>query len=795
LDEVPGSGVEPVARSVRLSGPDTRREREERNFIADIEIEPVDNLFFKIGGMRTEQKIESLLVSAETLNNDTLGNHARVYDPAIVDQSKVFVVPEISRPFINPEGGGRIQLTANWFDFDGDGEEEFNWNDYKTVRSFWALEAIDSETDQVRAEIAYILETDFLIGRAKHNFLVGATRIRDKISFPSSIPEDVTNHLDLTIDVDDGQRVVYNDRFLSFNHPLDRNPFRYSGDPVSLISRVEAETEVEMDGYYFVYQGSFLQDRLMLIGGIRIDNYNVFESQFEMDFADFSGFRSTLRGDQWLDYTGSYSRVGPHLENVGTVANPILEPVLNEEQFPGGVEETSPSLALSYRINDTFTVYGLSAQGIFPNTGFKDGLNKGIPPEKSKSFELGVKFSTKDRKYSGSISFWKIKRENSILQVSVAPNPYRWTNRNDEDFREFNPDLVEAGANMTYMLRKDFLDPALTEFLRDEDGKLIRDPETRLPVKLPGIEGETFLQVNLNLDHPDLDPRLLEAFENAWAQTNFSDKQRGPYYDEKVASAPVLDDFIFLASPVSFTSPADGVDQGNNPSPNVRRTIPTNVISEDESQGVDFNFVWTPNPNFQLLFNYAHVEREITGVSFVDSADPETGIRYFTPWDAWVWYFGKEAFDANGDPMTFDGTGLVGVDSYFAPKDTANVWAKYVFTEGLLEGFSFAGGARYQGPATTQVVFGNPDLPVNQFITPELEERFVFDLNLTYLRRFEKFSLNLTLHVFNVFDDTYSFSEASFDDILSTGDEITRYRKTEVDYAPRSFRFSASFLF
>ena len=223
----------------------------------------------------------------------------------------------------------------------------------------------------------------------------------------------------------------------------------------------------------------------------------------------------------------------------------------------------------------------------------------------------------------------------------------------------------------------------------------------------------------------------------------------------------------------------------------------TNVIFEDQSTGMDLNLVYSPlsSQNFQIIFNYSHVQREITDMTFAEPLHQISGERFFTPLDGWVWYLGQDAFDASGDPQSFNGKGIEGKSMYFAPEDSASMWTKYTIAEGKWKNLTIAGGAKYNGPAATSVILGNPELDSNRFTTPMTEERYVFDLALSYTKDFKDYQMRLALNVYNLLDDTHSLLEIGYPDLDNDGVAITRYRKTENFYAPRSYQFSTTFNF
>lgn len=93
--------------------------------------------------------------------------------------------------------------------------------------------------------------------------------------------------------------------------------------------------------------------------------------------------------------------------------------------------------------------------------------------------------------------------------------------------------------------------------------------------------------------------------------------------------------------------------------------ITNNVIvtqsqdGKDRSKGVELDWLWTPNPNWQLYGTYAHLNSYAV---------------------------------TNTNPV------LIGQRRANTSADTANLFLKYSFTDGPLKGFSLAGGPSYSSP-------------------------------------------------------------------------------------------------
>lgn len=772
----------------RISGPDSQRTREEINYLLDVEFEPVKNLFFKVGAMRTDQQIQTIQPRALSLNN-RIGTFLDVFDESVISQDNVLVVENppwdlmVDVALEKNLSVGQLNQIVNIIDEDGILEvDDLVWDDFKTIANWWIRTPIDSRTDQLRAEGTYLFESDNFFGSpVKHTFLTGVTYAKDTISYSDSGQS--VSVIDLTKDEVDGLEFL-NDYYVSFRNPLNQDPFRRNDRPTVYASKREYETSVYQRGGYLTYQAQAFNDRLMLIAGIRYDAYNAKDSRFTIDYADFSSFTDPT-GQNNEGFTGSGERLDVFTDGGGVVWD-------NRYQFDEDITETTETIAISWAVTEDVNVFFLTAGGLFPNTGFKDGNNDPIPPELTRSYEVGAKFELVDGKVSGSISFFRTDRENGIIQFAYAPSPFLWAGVNDGSIPPnqlaFDPSIVLDGAPYSYQVRKDFFP--------DEAIKVTGfDRVNRVPTYEEGVIGVTNTRVIVDPTAENIDPRILAGYQAAYNANRWQNSETGPFWDEVIANLtnPANIWQILGDNPISY-SPATGsnVNFGQNPSSVWNNT---NVVIEDETSGYEANIVFTLSSNFQFFFNYSHVEREVSAVRFVDPFDPVSGQRFFSPEEAWGWYLGKDAFDESGDPLTFNGKGIVGRSLYFAPEDSARFWVKYTFVEDVLEGLSVFGGVQYTGPAKTSVILGDRQFEENRFTTPDIEERYQFDVGASYsVQLGDKYTLKLALNIFNLFDDRGGETEAAYPDEVD-GESITRYRRSIKYYAPRSWRISGSLLF
>jgi hypothetical protein len=138
--------------------------------------------------------------------------------------------------------------------------------------------------------------------------------------------------------------------------------------------------------------------------------------------------------------------------------------------------------------------------------------------------------------------------------------------------------------------------------------------------------------------------------------------------------------------------------------------------------------------------------------------------------------------------LATDYTGILsGVSLNYNPEDEVSVIGKYTFSEGPLERLSLTFGFKYIGASATSVAF-NTVSPLNGLtVTPEVPERYQFDLGASYRWMWNNLDMRLSLNVYNVFDETYDVVINTVDTLNPiTGKEVTkRYEKF---YSPTTFR-------
>lgn len=801
-----------LPESYNISGPDTYAQRRETNFLANIDYTPIENLTISAGVFMTDAKEEEFDMRLATMTNR--------------EQSFNLKGVLIQRP--NDPNTENPQEILDWIDqnvsistndhLPQQAGDRRDLQDYRTVRYWWEIDPKDSTTEQYRFRMTYNIESELFGKDAKHTFLVGRHDIKDEANFTvgsSTVTDQFATRQELATDDP-----------LEFRNINDHSVFRYNGEPTGLPGDEYRNVELWFTGHYALYQGQLFDEKLGVILGARHDRYHARDRLYDrFDEVDYFG----------PDYTGNPLDRAP---SDIVVENP------NNETFgffplPDGVSEYTPNaseaekevtktIALNWKVNDDITIYGVRAEGLTPNTGARDGNLVGFESEKGTSEEIGIKFDLNDGRFSGTISGYRITRENALWQFTGAPAPAKYAEGIIHPTREPGADtgfeadlLVDKGVPLsypldTYYFEKDGIElQKFVQIIRDDNGNPI-GREFVWPEGLLGLEGQRSDTTNPRtvayidyekIDQPAIDRNGEPTGQNwrYYVEQAFADRSRD---SSNFIDGAGPDDF----PPFPYTR-TRGTTLGITPSE--AGATDAIVSYTDEAEGYDLQVIYSPLDNLQFIFSYAHTERVAkSSFQLVDAIDPATGAEFGTEYDEWVRILGREAFglteeDTNGDGVvdrvTKDGQtlgigdvkptdlvgGLEGISLYTGSETSASVWSKYTFTEGKLDGLGAGLGVIYTGPAQTSIPIGGTDLASNRFGTPPTEERYQINAAFNYRWYVKDTPISLRLNIYNVTDDTEGISVIGYDN----GVGGTALRRTELYYAPRSYRLSASVKF
>ena len=801
-------GLGGLPESYRITGPDTYHYRKEENLLVNLDITPIENLTVSAGMFLTNAREEIFNVNLSTLTN---------IERALDVKGVLY-----GRP--NDPNTENPQEIIDWFDqyvtinenshIEKNPLDRRNLRDFRLARYWWEKDPETTTSDQYRVRATYNFETPFLGGDAKHTFLVGRHDIKDVADFTIG-----AERIDWQYASKDE---LATDDILIERNIHDHSVIRYNGEPTGMPGREFRNVEVWFTGHYALYQGQFFDDKLGMILGARHDRFHSRDRKYD-------------RFDEFAAYGPGYT--GPALELAppdGVVLNPdnetfgffpLPEGVSEYIPDPTGAEKTTTqTFALNYKLRDDLTIYAVSAEGLTPNTGARDGNLDGLPSEQSLSQEIGLKFDFWDGRLSGTVSAYQIERENAVWFYEGAPAPAEWVggihalDQEGNDANGFDPALVvDGGAPVSYPLDSHYFTEEgvvlqkIRQIIRDEQGNIIA-LKVDWPDGLLGVEGHRSDTTNprnfVYLDYAKLDLPAIDRNGNEtgkpwryYLEKAFADRSRSASVFQAQAGP---DDF----DPMPY-SRSRGTTLGLNPS--VPNSSGTNILYDDKSTGYDLQLIYSPLDNWQLIFSYAKTEREVDGsFKMVDAIDPESGMVFGTEYDIWVRTFGRAAFGLeendtdgdgvvdtvtkNGQPIALGDVsptdlvgGLEGVSLYTGAEDAASLWTRYTFSEGVLEGINAGIGVIYTGPQPTSIPIGGNDLASNLFRTPDTPERYRVNSALRYSWDWKDHHFSLRLNVYNLLDDQKGQSVAVYTD--ST--DLSRVqRRTDVYYTPRSYRLT-----
>jgi outer membrane receptor for ferric coprogen and ferric-rhodotorulic acid len=954
----------------RITGPDTFADRDEKNFLADLTITPMDNLTINAGAFFSEQETFERNLQFSSGNITDAINFVQNTIPTdsqlngIWQSGGIYGVP--MQPVVRDVFGLTSRVDPD--QHEGTYVLPATTDDVKLIEYLWRDSLVKSKSEQYRLRGTYRFETPFILGEAKHTLLAGLSYIEDDVDFPDgginrgNARANPSRSLDFSGREINGETNGYaiadafNKDGLYYRSIANFEPIYFDGrnDGVDGHNTVRAgdaylNQVIEQKGYYGVYQGKFWEDRLELIVGIRKDIYNARQLTYKRanvtdeflraealkvvekeafdtarnlssDPAEQARIQEEIIANQtatdrfiatWYrdsfesgdeGYFGYADRGGAPDANFGVVPGSVFD------VFEDDVEVTTVTYGANFDINDSFTLYGLMAEGVSPNTALRDGAGEIIPAEETLNREIGLKFDLMEGKISGNIAFFRIDRENAIWDVLYAPNASKWAdarlspNRSsDFSFPTYTPEspttyYVRSDYMVDYFAKEFGIDPSRLNFAQvgnqlQQDVKLgdldpnlsvierlrlvqqIRD-NTIMPEEFANKwDSQAPLGGNVQLNYVGINP---EGFDD-YMEITLYNSETNEFVTRQISNLPVIygafadrtidftkNDLVTGVHPIRYNRLTNfGLPQFNNNVDIARRAL---VTFDEEINGFDFEVFITPTDNLQFVINFTHVEREAKNTFDFTEWDSIVGTEgSFVPpfsmlhrefgWEnagidlAWVNYadyaaaldgssdgvvnissvssaeilpegssdelispetFASRAQDGqilllvdargnvineNNNAMATDYTNtLQGVSLNFNPEDELSIFGKYSFTEGPLENLSLTAGAKYIGASKTSVAFNTVSPLVGLTVTPEVPERYQFDLGASYRWQWNNMDMRLSVNIYNVLDDTYEVSVKTLDTTNPiTGATVTK--RTEKFYTPTTIRVGLTMAF
>jgi outer membrane receptor protein involved in Fe transport len=699
----------------------------------------------------------------------------------------------------------------------------------KFARYAWYKDRNKAESTQLRARLVYNFDYDVFGVPANHTFSVGANYIGDVVTFnTANIASNNDNYIYSSYQSEPEIHKQDTDPYYLRDSIFDMTPLRYNGETVAILANPgfgdlagfrsgntsgqqgstiarsgNKEATLWYRGFYGLYQGKFWEDKLNVILGVREDQYQVKEAE-QLMIVD------QLRiSDVWQ---GSIDPVTPWLIGYGTgeYKSPAGIPqeldamvradyaTLQELQPTGTVEYNFPdyqkfqtgTFGLSYRITDPISVYYIYSEGVFPNTGQRDGAYNPIDAEQTINNEIGFKFDLLDGKISGTVSFYQIDRENAVYNWSWAPAPAKWHG---------------SGTPLapTVLTRPGTFAPEAAEGPGSPYVNGMHYPVAQA-VGMEYVK-MAFEELGIGDEFPAVGGSFPPGAFNKWGATEVltrgghevkvatSNRVWLVVEEEQLANNPeaaVLRRAFELAmesaDPYSLPIYYQGASDPFNHNPSGPRSTGANVTFGEQGRGVDGQIIFSPTASYQIVFSYSYQKREVTAFNLVDAADLNTGKNWGTEWDSWVYILGKENFADPTRASTFNGGSVRGLDLSFVPQYSAKLWNMYRFREGPLDGLRIGGGVQYIGSAPTSVPIGGSTLASNLYATPDTAERFIVDTSVSYKWNWGAVDWYLSLRISNLLDEREDTTYAEYTTILNTVEK----RRTRIYYNPRTWRLS-----
>lgn len=628
---------------------------------------------------------------------------------------------------------------------------------WKTINYQWAMANTHKFIRQTRFDFNY----EFTLWGQRQSVLVGR--------MDQNVDQSQLSTAQVTSNVAGGT----NRSFIAFN---DLSGIRYQGEQVRPFrDNVFKEWNT---GHYAIYQGRWWKnregsERVTLIGGIRWDRYMVRDVDY-----------TYVKENASLPDSNVANWVRPVRYDASANSAPGAVPKVEGYRFGGKVQrETSPTVGVSVAVTPDISVYAVSAAGVFPNTGQRNGAGDPLNAELTESKEIGVKFDLwKDRngraRISASAAGFRIERENAVYNLFWAPQP---RSNNQATLRAgFTGNTVVSGTGPNAY---SVTNSGYTTFQTNR-------PVTYLvPV---GYIAAT------DLNHPRVTGAPQQAgyilVDYASLGTAAADPLR------RAMDAAAADPANFTA--LQATTVGSGTSAFNANNAYMNRNSDT--AYNDRTQGFDLQLYFNLTENLTSVLTYTYLTQGVTG-GFQVVDQPSS-----TEYDSWWNYMGIPLDQRRGnlDESSYNFSGEIrGARTIDNPRNSVSLWTKYTFTDGLLKGFDAGLGILYNGERQSQVAINNGARNLqnveNQRIRPWFAADYKINLGFGYRTSLWNRTWNFRLNVNNVLDEQKKVTYGSSVMYINPADgaavasstpgaqRITVPERSVRYYEPISFRLTA----
>ncbi|MBI2515967.1 MAG: TonB-dependent receptor plug domain-containing protein [Opitutae bacterium] len=720
-------------RTMRWSGPDTFQNSHIGNIELKLTQELTDDLHLLAAVDHS---------SVSFLTRDVNGNVTNNVGPSSLWST---VVPVILNPAAGDrEGGG-------W---------GANPVPNSIVQYSWSQVLEGTRADQARVELNYKLNLfeDNKWAAMKNNFLVGVSTEQDKKSIQ-------TSGLDTANSV------------FNYKSAADPREFRFGtqgdGTPDRPIRPLGWNfSNAKETGYYAIYNGSFLDGRVTILGGLRRDRNSVSTQNNTYRYADGSlGSSNAVSSRAQTDLT----------RQIGISVSPIKQ----------------------------VSFFALTSGGLNPNfDGLRDLTGNAIGAVKAKNKEIGLKFDLFGGRVSGSISKYKITR------TGVPNGPIWWAPQTA--YHRFDPNKPTV-----YKITSENPDAA-TRWL-DKNGNPTIDYSnnyaywgdlTKLSQSPYGPNDPTWDSYRNDAYNP-----LRVAIQNAWTAAKTSGAVRyfdtngnqvdesafrsliagggspsqngGPNAPHAVINASTPEGAAYLDSIYNYTrevyqghpgaddwpgwffgsAPAyTGYNSATQDFVGFDSTTALYATQSDQNSGYDGQLIITPVDEWQIIFNFTHNNHKILTLG----SFPKYPYYAQDRWTPWLFpngnfglrgVYGKnEQYSDESDSSTYQYKGQIfpGAQGQDYPKDTWSLFTNYRFDKwASLKGLVLGGGVRYEGPKEFAsgythgggAITDNNGNPVVMYT----DRQYTVDIFGRYDFQWKGHKSYVQVNVYNVLDDQHRY--------------------------------------
>lgn len=790
-------------RTFRWSGKDCYTKGPFQNLTVDLEQKFGDNAYFKFGYSHSRAKFETRQIVTNVYQNGVIGLYDSD-DPTVSSSGEsAYTYTSVWTGTKYTARGGNYDATTQLYtgglysEYTGGGsfEDSEDADGAPTTYNsgvlgyYWQNTVQTVDRDQLRAEFMYNLDLDRW---GNHTFIVGSSyeKVHTKWELyqpPYTWTETYYDDQGRVVsDTSSSHQVQLYDQY-SFKNITDYSAFTYGtqGDGTPDNPQVHWSDTIENDwdlAYYACYQGQFFNDKLTIVGGLRWDR------------TDFNKTTSYPYANSLIGGTDPYGKA---------VTMGRVDVVYDTDGSPNTA--TSPQFGVSYAVTNWLTVFGVYSSGTMPNYWALDGNGQMLDPEKTTDYEAGIKFDLFDGKLSGTVSVYRLERENIPYFVWWAPNPIG-------DVYNGYIDSLPTSMLWSYCTPDAWYDMfAYSGLDYDTCLSTIKSvfpkcwwsaiDEVYNYAKNNSITSEN-AYTNHNTwtwgDFGSICSSLSDwsVFSQADANTNAADATVANAGGDDYYYFPLVrltDDNVaaLLASKMYSTTWTGNLYTNNNGQHYLYYDSSTDsailgvnntgggnsafVPMSDKSNGWDMQLTWTPFPELQVMANFSHLQRKVTSKRYVFvDAKYSPGAKWFddyatlddtlTAMDVYGDINDASTYYLDADGNLVHTLPMYGSSTDDSPENAFSIWARYELSHmsDSLKGWAVGLGSQWEdnrewfngfmsGGNTAYYTDAN-DNPI--IISKWTEERITVNGMVEYKTKLaDKYDLRFALNVDNILDD------------------------------------------